>query len=676
MGKAADFVRAPAEFAPVVRGLLDDVRVVQDFDAALSLWREDGRGGAWVTRDGEVLYASGVAVGGVDGAGPLRRRREIEGLRAATARLREALSRAEAGREADKARREDAAARLEGCVQRRREAEAEGAEVRREMDGLSGTLARLEEGLEVYRLELGRAAEEEGTLRAGRQEAEALIGQIGRERAEAEGRVEETSRLLVEVRERIESAAEAVASQREALAGIRARADHVVSEVRRLEERCAEIRSRTRRLEADAEADRGKREDLRLSDLQARERIRQVLLQREGWGKEAQDLEEAVFQDQAFLREMQERSRSLKDQVTALLEEVEAISAGLSELKVERDLLRQKAQLTYGIDLAAASAGGEGAEELSEEERESLREESAALQDRIRRMGEVNLGALSEFEQLNERCQFLKGQQEDLIRSIRSLHETIDRINRTTRQRFRAAFDAIHETFSEVFRRLFGGGRASLVLTDENNLLETGVDIVVQPPGKRLGNILLLSAGEKALTAIALLFAIFRYNPSPFCLLDEVDATLDDHNVGRFIDILRELSMKTQFIVITHNKRTMSFADVLYGVTMAEKGVSRMVSVELNQLSRPAHEVSAARAADGAETPPEAARDRPESSAPLAPESSSRGQADRWAEIEPVDEAEENGRPAGREVKAKNGDFHGEGAPEPDQPETARAGPA
>ncbi|MFQ5693487.1 MAG: hypothetical protein ACE5IM_10645, partial [Nitrospinota bacterium] len=531
LGRGMDLVRAPAGFARLIQGLLGDVRVVRDLDAALALWEEGDEVGVLVTRGGEVLYPSGIAVGGVDGAGPLQRRRDIENLRAETARLREELSGAEAVREGEKARREEAAERLEACLREGREAEGELAEIRREIEGLAADAARLDEALEVIRSEWERAVEEENALRAKAREAEEATQRLGRERAEAERQVERAADLLAEARKGVESAGEAVASQRVELAEIRARAENLTSEVRRIGERCAEMRSRKERMAADAEADRAKGEELREADRQARERIRQLHEQREAWGTEAGGLEEAIAHDRVFLRETQERSRRLKDEVTALLEEVEKVSAGLSELKVERDLLCQRAQLTYGIDLAAAPVREDEAE-IPEGERESLREEAAALQDRLRRIGDVNMGALSEFEQLNERYQFLKGQQEDLVRSIRRLHETIDRINRTTRRRFKTAFEAINETFSEVFRRLFGGGRASLVLTDEDNLLETGVDIVVQPPGKKLGNILLLSAGEKALTAISLLFAVFRYNPSPFCLLDEVDATLDDHNVG------------------------------------------------------------------------------------------------------------------------------------------------
>ena len=168
-----------------------------------------------------------------------------------------------------------------------------------------------------------------------------------------------------------------------------------------------------------------------------------------------------------------------------------------------------------------------------------------------------------------------------LIDAIESTETAIDRIDRTSKQRFEEAFEAINQGFGETFKQLFGGGGAGIRLVDEDDVLESGIDIIAQPPGKKLQNVLLLSGGEKAMTAIALLFAIFRYRPSPFCLLDEVDAPLDDANVGRFLSMLRELRETTQFIVITHNRKTMEMADQLYGVTMEEPGVSRLVSVSM-----------------------------------------------------------------------------------------------
>jgi chromosome segregation protein len=169
-----------------------------------------------------------------------------------------------------------------------------------------------------------------------------------------------------------------------------------------------------------------------------------------------------------------------------------------------------------------------------------------------------------------------------LIDSIAQTSETIMRSDDTTRQRFAAAFTAINANFQETFSTLFGGGRAGLTLLDETDPLESGIEIIAQPPGKRLQSVQLLSGGEKALTAIALMFAMFKFKPSPFCLLDEIDAPLDDANIGRFVEMLRGMQQHTQFIVITHNRKTMEIADRLYGVTMEEPGVSKLISVRLN----------------------------------------------------------------------------------------------
>ena len=204
------------------------------------------------------------------------------------------------------------------------------------------------------------------------------------------------------------------------------------------------------------------------------------------------------------------------------------------------------------------------------------------LKRKIDRLGPVNMMAIEQFDELDTRHAFLTAQRADLIESIAATGEAISKIDLTTRQRFREAFDAINLNFQEMFGTLFGGGRAGLTLVDEEDILESGIEIIAQPPGKRLQNVQLLSGGEKALTAIALMFGIFKYKPSPFCLLDEIDAPLDDANTGRFLDMLRELQARTQFILITHNRKTMEIADRLYGVTMEEPGVSKLISVRLN----------------------------------------------------------------------------------------------
>jgi chromosome segregation protein len=204
------------------------------------------------------------------------------------------------------------------------------------------------------------------------------------------------------------------------------------------------------------------------------------------------------------------------------------------------------------------------------------------LKEKIERLGPVNMMAIEQFDELETRHTFLTTQRKDLVESIAQTTEAIAKIDDTTAARFNEAFHAVQANFQQTFSTLFGGGHAGLSLLDENDPLESGIDIVASPPGKRLQSVMLLSGGEKALTAIALMFAIFRYKPSPFCLLDEIDAPLDDANVGRFVDMLRGMMDRTQFILITHNRRTMEIANRLYGVTMEEPGVSKLISVALH----------------------------------------------------------------------------------------------
>jgi chromosome segregation protein len=205
------------------------------------------------------------------------------------------------------------------------------------------------------------------------------------------------------------------------------------------------------------------------------------------------------------------------------------------------------------------------------------------LKRQISALGDVNLGAIEEYARVSERFTFLSSQRDDLLTAKQTLYEVIREMNEEMAKRFVFTFEQIRAQFTGVFTRLFGGGRADLILSDPRDLLATGIEIVAQPPGKSLQNLQLLSGGERALTAIALLFSILRIKPVPFCVLDEVEAALDEANVARFAQYLREFSTQTQFIVVTHRKGTMEEADVLYGVTMQEGGVSKLVSVKLEE---------------------------------------------------------------------------------------------
>jgi chromosome segregation protein len=240
------------------------------------------------------------------------------------------------------------------------------------------------------------------------------------------------------------------------------------------------------------------------------------------------------------------------------------------------DLCAQELGMTAGDAVAQVTP-----EAIADADEAALEADVAELKAKVEAIGPVNLMAIEEFQTLEERHASLSAQKKDLEDAVVSLRESIKRINRQSRERFTETFEVIREHYREIFKVLFNGGRADLVLEEGEDVLECGIDMIAQPPGKRLGHVSLLSGGEKSMAALALLFAIFRHQPSPFCLLDEVDAALDELNVGRFTRMLGEYAGQTQFILITHNKRSMESANLLYGVTMEEAGVSKLVSLAL-----------------------------------------------------------------------------------------------
>ena len=254
------------------------------------------------------------------------------------------------------------------------------------------------------------------------------------------------------------------------------------------------------------------------------------------------------------------------------------LSAAAAKLQSDAQYMSETCLNELGIERAALMADTT----LAPVTGEQLATEDQLYRDmraKLEAMGPVNMMALEEYKETAERHAFLETQRKDLLWSIENTTATIREIDQISRQKFEEAFTKINENFQATFKKLFGGGHAFMKLTDEDNSAESGIDVVASPPGKRLQSVLLLSGGEKALTALSLLVGIFLYAPSPFCILDEVDAPLDEANIGRFTELVKEMSVQTQFVLITHSKKTMSIAPVLYGVTMQEPGVSKLVSV-------------------------------------------------------------------------------------------------
>ncbi len=266
-------------------------------------------------------------------------------------------------------------------------------------------------------------------------------------------------------------------------------------------------------------------------------------------------------------RELEETKNTLRD-----------LDIRKKDIEYKKAVLQERMKDRYKVDIAVISLEVDLSTDW-----QAVSERVGVLREELEKMGEVSLEAVDELKDLEERYQFLTKQRDDLVESRESLLKAIAKINRTTRGMFMETFEAIRKEFNDYFKMLFNGGKADLVLEDENNILECGIDIVVRPPGKKLHNIMQLSGGEKAMTAIALIFAIFKVNPSPFCILDEIDAPLDESNVVRFCRVLQEFLKLSQFVIVTHNRMTIQLADVLYGITMEEKGVSKIVSVKFSE---------------------------------------------------------------------------------------------
>jgi chromosome segregation protein len=292
-------------------------------------------------------------------------------------------------------------------------------------------------------------------------------------------------------------------------------------------------------------------------------------------------LEAEVADLDARVQELGARAVASRDQWNTAKDALFESERRVDRAKSAFDLLREQISLDLhaGIDALA------DVEPPSDDDaRGALETEVAKVGDQLEKIGPVNVLAIEEHQELETRESFLRTQRDDLVQSIESLRQTIRKINLTSRELFRDAFNQVNGSFTEIFTSLFGGGTARMQLLDEEDVLESGIELVAQPPGKKNQSIALLSGGERALTAIALLFAIFRYKPSPFCILDEVDAPLDEVNTERFVRLVRDFSRDTQFIVITHSRRTMEAADILYGVTMEEAGCSRLVSVNFAEM--------------------------------------------------------------------------------------------
>ncbi len=567
-------VRAPAAIGHLLAG----IRTAQGLEQALEQRPALAAGESLITPDGFWIGANWLRLerGGGESAGVLEREEELRTLNAELQALEQAAN--------------AAAERLEAGREQLQQAEAQRKELRAALDEANRELSALRSGLGAKRTRLEH-------LSARRERLQGEMEELRTQREEDLEQAEETRERLHDALEKVE----ALAEQREGLAGRREDLRHQVDDLRGETDR---LRRETQQLALRVEGRRTARDALRENLERMAGRLAQLQARRSELEQGMQEGAAPLDEQRAALEQQLQRRVEIEDELNRARQALEEIDRQVRELEqqraaAERSVQQQRESLDQGrmqrhetlircktleerfseggFDRAATAA-----DMPPEAEPKAWEAELSALDGRIKRLGAINLAAIDEFKEQSERMSYLTEQRADILNSLETLENAIRKIDRETRTRFKETFERVNAGIKENFPKLFGGGHAYLQLTGED-LLDTGVAVMARPPGKRNASIHLLSGGEKALTAVALVFAIFELNPAPFCMLDEVDAPLDDANVGRFCELVKSMSDRVQFIIITHNKITMEAANQLMGVTMHEPGVSRLVSVDVNE---------------------------------------------------------------------------------------------
>jgi chromosome segregation protein len=606
-------VRVTGPFAEAIRSVFGLAWIAESRAIAE---RAAGAGRTIVTLDGDVFRGDAIVQGGAAGEarGILATKREIK-------ELRERLEREETARDSLAAE----IAQLESAIRETDQAVAAlVAEQHRQEKAIVGLdlqvaqaaeeQQRIERKAGLLRIEIRRAEEERAGLEQRESEARESIARREDDRRIAEERLADAQRRLLDAREIVEVLSRRMGETKASYAALIERASALAAEVTRLEQASRELEARLLTRGDEIAHARARREELERTVVEQDRLLQDDRVALEQVKAQVQSAEERVASLRGDVEGHEVRIREARaalDQVRQAVNELELArvkaendlthlaTSCLETLQASLDEVMQDIEALEGRPEPAVQAlaadeeaeeespeGGEAQAAAAEAERAQAPADPeamiVALKEKIDRLGPVNMMAIEQFDELEQRHSFLTVQRKDLIDSIAATGEAIRRIDETTKQRFHEAFVVINATFQRTFQTLFGGGNAGLSLLDDSDLLDSGIEIIAQPPGKRLQSVQLLSGGEKALTAIALMFALFRYKPGPFCVLDEIDAPLDDANIGRFLEMLREMQENTQFILITHNRKTMEIADRLYGVTMEEPGVSKLISVRLN----------------------------------------------------------------------------------------------
>ena len=578
LGRLVEYVNYESRFAPLVWSMLGDVILVDCIETAISLSSKCGSGYRYVTLDGQVLSSGDILSVGPVGkkAGLISRKSRIQQLQSELENINLEISKRDALLEETEHKNEHLANLCKELRTSIYEANTEKVDAESRLKILDDNIQRLKEEQPVIADEIGMLEDElqssvqkEHTSRQKLDELE----QINQEREEHIQQLQSRYEEQYQIRQQKENE----------LTELKVQLGQVNEQQNSIRQQIASLQSQLQHGRMGIES--GRAEVVACNDqitqterdiLTAESRVSELYLEKEQAQKHSIDLHHKSEELRSQKDRNQEELRTQRARQSEVEEQIHQIELTLSQLQVKEEDLTTRVQEELQINLEQAY------KDFQEEDVdwELVREEIATLRVKIDRLGNVNVDAIDQQKGLEERNEFLTTQVEDLNQSKSQLEQLISRINKESREKFEVTFENIRNNFQQIFRKLFGGGKADILLDNPDDILESGIEIIARPPGKETRTISLLSGGEKTMTAIALLFSVFKSKPSPFCVLDEVDAALDEANNERFNMIVQDFQKQSQFVIITHSKRTMSIADILYGITMQTQGVSKKISVQ------------------------------------------------------------------------------------------------
>ncbi|MBQ1663623.1 MAG: chromosome segregation protein SMC, partial [Clostridia bacterium] len=580
---AANLVKADRKYADIVSAQLARTVVVEDMDAAVSLGRKYKNRFKIVTLDGQVINAGGSMTGGsrVKNAGLMARSGEIENLRKEAEKLAERMAAAEAEFDKAKAEAANAGAELEAVQADLINANEEQVRAESALELAESQLSTVGTALEEIEAEQATANERIAELKKEMEAAEKDEKELEAQVNAVEQKADDATGRMEEIRKSFEDASAATVELNLAILSLTKDMEAHRDTIRRYEETVADADDKGRALDEEIAGIRAENDKLREQIAALNEEVTSLKAK----GDSSREQIDALAAEREERQADSEKLRHLERNKTTEREQISGELARLEERKANmlRDYDETVNKLFDEYELTRREAAEVAA---PTEDPTGTRGALTEVRQSIKALGSVNVGAIEEYKEVSERYEFLSEQIGDVERSRKELLDLIQELTGNMAKQFSVQFARINKAFGSTFTELFGGGKAALVLEDESDILETPINIEVQPPGKNVQNIDLLSGGEKGLSAIALLFAILKVTPAPFCIFDEVEAALDDVNVARFAQYVRNMTDNTQFILITHRRGTMEEADIMYGVTMQEEGVSKLLSLRTADMAK------------------------------------------------------------------------------------------